>query len=228
MTLLHRSCMLVLAASFAAVSQALTIVKLDLGVNSNRALVLTKTPTAQQVWSGDLVNSLDGPNPSRHFYCLTPNVNLVRPAWYRKTIVKQYQGKSLGSLMGALAASTNQATGSGRQLALWQTLGGVTFAADSNFDAANAVAAAGIAAFNVAVASSGFTAAEFFLYEPIKTNSSGQWLDQAGNITTDPGKIVVDLQNQAMISSEAVPEPMTLALGAAGLAAAVRRRRRRG
>lgn len=162
----------------------------------------------RDVFAGDFLG-LDAEVGATHFYCLTPERTLVEPFWFRRTLVKSYNGVWAGSLIAALrVANETNITAAGRQVGLWLANG-----VAQTYTGANQTA---ILAHANSVQNSSFnstTARAFWLYEPVVWDPNGKvWKDDGSN---------------QVLASEAVPEPMTLALAAAGLASALGRRRRR-
>lgn len=205
-------------AVLAAASHA-TIVTLSFGNfsttggNPGLGKGLFVTQNGSQTFAGEILASGDA--LQRKFYCLTPDRTLYLPSTqkFKKSLVKSYNGIWAGTMMADMMGATNQAQ-AGRQLGLWLAAGKTV----TNYGTWNGTTAAQLSgAINPAaayVASTAYTtqstvtAKEFWLYEPVDKD----------------GKVIQSVQS---LASEAVPEPATLALGLAGLAGAVRRRRNR-
>jgi len=219
MQLTHRALALTALVVASAASQA-TIVTLSFGgfsVGSGLGQGLFVKQGSGNTFAGEIIASGNGTD--NKFYCLSPDrpLNLPSTQRFQKTLVKSYtEGASTiyaGSAMANLSTTGNVGRAS-RQLGLWLAAGKVV--ADYSVWNGTTVLnlSSAITPANAYVASGAYTtlntstAKEFWLYEPVDSND----------------KVITSIQS---LASEAVPEPMTLALGAAGLVGAVRRRRSR-
>lgn len=188
----------------------------------------------------------------RTTFCLLPDGSL-RSAYFAKFIGKafvssdfkfnpanvpaftSYAGNILAQsgLGGNITVGGKTFTKSSRtQFALWNdaTRDFTYFANDgAQLNSANHPASAvnGATFASSALSSqSGFKAVDFAFYVPlVNYNPAVGLTDVNGDQVINHLDITADSTNQVLVSSEAVPEPMTLALGAAGLLGAIRRRR---
>lgn len=158
-------------------------------------------------------------------YCVTPEISMNVPTGnltWRVSLVKAYRGIFVGNILAGISgasafgttAQKNHAEAK-RQAAIWwadtATVANITGGGSGATSAANAVSTAQAFVTGAAYSALGANAAlqkSFYLFEPIGSD----------------GKVLTNVQS---LASEAVPEPATLALAAAGLAGAVRRRRAR-
>jgi len=201
-----------------------------------------------------LSSSLDSSGIARTTFCLLPDGSL-KSGYFAKFIGKAFVSSDFkfspatvgnftsyaGNIMrdsglgGNITVSGQTYKKSARtQFALWNDAqrdfsyfakSGQTLNAANH--PASAVHAVGFSSLSVA-ALSGFHAVEFAFYVPLVGYNPSVGVTDINrdgrinhlDITGDPG-------NQVLVSSEAVPEPMTLGLGLAGLIGAARRRRSR-